>query len=230
MSAERCVLIFLKSPDPGRVKSRLSHDIDEEVVLSLYRNFGLDLLDTLRKGRYAFKFFFYPPESEEKISNWLGKDCSYAPQRGNDLGERMKNAFNQTFSEGFLTVLLIGSDIPDLTSEILQEAFEFNGNDAVIGPAHDGGYYLIGFKNNTFLPEIFEKIPWSTDVVFERTMEIFKKHHHKVCILPKCRDVDRIEDLRELIERNGYSEFANSRTMTFISKNRNKLFKEDETH
>ena len=227
MSIEKCVLIFLKSPDPGLVKTRLSRDIDEKVVLSLYRNFGLDLLETLRRGNHAFKIIFYPPESEEKISGWLGKDCSYEPQQGNDLGERMKNAFSNAFLEGFTRVLLIGSDIPDLTNIILHNAFALDSHDAVIGPAFDGGYYLIGFKNNTFLPEIFEEISWSTDTVFARTMEIFKKYRYKVCILPKWRDVDSIEDLGALVERNRHTGFAGSKTMAFISNNKKRLFREN---
>lgn len=227
---DRCVLIFLKSPDAGLVKSRLSRDIDEAAVLSLYKNFGLDLLETLRKGRYAFEFFFYPQESEEKISNWLGEDFSYEPQQGHDLGERMKNAFVRSFSEGFPRVVLIGGDIPDLTNKVLHDAFELESHDAVIGPAFDGGYYLIGFKNDTFLPEIFEEMPWGTDAVFARTMEIFKKNNYRVRILPKWRDVDRIEDLRALVDKNRHTEFANSRTMTFISKNMDRLFKGDEDH
>jgi rSAM/selenodomain-associated transferase 1 len=226
MSAQRCVLIFLKSPDPGMVKSRLSRDIGAETVLSLYKNFCLDLLETLRRGRHAFKIFFYPPESEERIAEWLGRDCSYVPQRGSDLGERMKNAFILTFAEGFSRVLLIGSDIPDLPNTILHEAFGFESYDAVIGPAFDGGYYLIGFKNNTFLPEIFEGIPWGADGVFKKTMERFRMSRCKVHLLPTWRDVDTSDDLRALVEKNRDTEFADSRTMAFISKNRVRLFKD----
>ena len=225
MSIERCVLMFVKSPDAGWVKTRLSRDIDEKAVLSLYRNFGIDLLETLRRGKYTFKIIFTPPEAEDKISAWLGKDCSYEPQRGNDLGERMKNAFSNAFLEGFTRVLLIGSDIPDLPDMILHDAFELDSHDAVIGPAFDGGYYLIGFKNNTFLPEIFAEISWSTDAVFARTMEIFNMSRYKVNILPKWRDVDSIEDLHALADRNRYTDFAGSNTMDFIAKNRSSLFR-----
>ena len=208
------------------VKSRLSRDIGAETALSLYKNFCLDLLETLRRGRHAFKVFFYPPESGKRIAEWLGQDCSYAPQRGGDLGERMKNAFHLAFAEGFSRVLLIGSDIPDLPNSILREAFGFNGSDAVIGPAFDGGYYLIGFKEDSFLPEVFDGIPWGTDEVFKRTMERFRKGGCKVRILPTWRDVDRFEDLRALAERNRDTEFADSRTMAFISGHRGRLYKD----
>jgi glycosyltransferase A (GT-A) superfamily protein (DUF2064 family) len=136
-AGKNCILIFIKSPERGMVKARLSEDIDEDTVLSLYRNFVLDLLETIRKGRHAFQIFFYPPGSKEKVSNWLGKGYSYMPQKGKDLGERMKNAFSRAFSEGFSKVLLMGSDIPDLTNAVINDAFELNDHDAVIGPAFD---------------------------------------------------------------------------------------------
>jgi rSAM/selenodomain-associated transferase 1 len=217
-SAERCVLVFLKFPAPGMVKSRLSESLGEELVLSLYRNFCLDLLDTLRKGSYTFKIYFHPPESRGRICSWLGEDFPLEPQRGNDLGERMKNAFVQTFSEGFSSVVLIGSDLPDLPNTVLHEALDLENHDAVIGPALDGGYYLIGFKKNTFLPGAFKQIPWSTERVFAATTEIFEKNNCRVHVLRKWGDVDKIEDLRSLVERNRHTEFSKSRTMVFLLK------------
>lgn len=222
-AGENCILIFIKSPERGMVKARLSEDIDGDIVVSLYKNFVLDLLETVRNGGHTFRIFFSPPESEEKISKWLGRGSSYIPQKGKDLGERMKNAFSRAFSEGFSKVLLVGSDIPDLTDTVINDAFELIEHDAVIGPAFDGGYYLIGFKRSTFLPEIFEEIPWSTDIVFERTIKILKKYDYKIHVLPEWRDIDRLDDLAALVERNRDTEFANSRTMSFILNNLKKL-------
>lgn len=219
-----CVLLFVKLPEKGKVKSRLSKNLDETIVLSLYKKFVLDLVDTLKKGGYSFKICFTPPDSKGKFSDWLGKEYSYMPQKGLDLGERMKNAFIESFSEGCLNVLIIGSDVPDLPNTLLDKALELCNDHAVIGPAFDGGYYLIGFNHNTFLPEIFDGIPWSTGEVFGRTMEIFNKYNHKVHILQKWRDVDSLDDLRALAERNKRTEFADSRTMRFISGNMKRLF------
>jgi rSAM/selenodomain-associated transferase 1 len=221
---KNCILIFIKYPERGMVKARLSECMDDNMIVSLYRSFVLDFLDTIRKGKHAFKIFFYPPESKEKVSKWLGGDFSYIPQKGKNLGERMKNAFCRTFSEGFSRVLLVGSDIPDLTNEVINVAFDLNDNDAVIGPAFDGGYYLIGFKSSAFLPEIFEGIPWSTDIVFERTMKIFRKYNYKIQVLPEWRDVDRLDDLKALVRRNRETKFSNSRTMSFILNNMKELF------
>ncbi len=156
MSDKKCMLLFIKFPEKGTVKSRLAKDIHEDSALSLYRNLVLDILKTLETGKYQLKLCFYPPDALDKFSAWLGKGYAYMPQKGKDLGERMKNAFRETFSQGFAKVLLIGSDIPDLTRTIINEAYEFDNYDAVIGPSLDGGYYLIGFKHDTFSPEIFE--------------------------------------------------------------------------
>ena len=219
MYRKKCILLFVKYPEWGMVKSRLLKDLTEDVVLSLYKNFVLDLLDTLKKGRYRFEICFYPPESKEKMLNWLGKDYVYMPQKGKDLGERMSHAFTEGFSEGFSKVVLIGSDIPDLTYELIDKAFEFDANDAVIGPSFDGGYYLIGFKNNSFLPDIFEGIQWSTGTVFKKTMEILNRKNYRVHILPKWQDIDMLDDVRVLFERNKNTGFADSRTMHFLSAN-----------
>ena len=212
-----CLLLFVKYPDKGKVKSRLSKEFGEDTVLLLYEAFVLDVLETVNKGKYRFTICFHPPSAQEKIASWLGKSYLYMPQNGSDLGEKMKNAFASAFSEGFEKVMLIGSDIPDLPKEIIDEAFASDG-EAVIGPATDGGYYLIGFKRDTFLPHIFEGMQWSTASVFERTMEIFRKHSCKVHILPQWRDVDTPEDLRAFYERNRNTAFVHSRTMGFIKR------------
>lgn len=212
------------------VKSRLAGDLDGDLAILLYKNFILDLLDTLKKGGHCFRICFYPPDAGEKLSDWLGKGYSYLPQNGKDLGERMKNAFLDAFSEGFFKALIIGSDIPDITNQIINEALESDDNDAVIGPSFDGGYYLIGFKHNTFLPGIFEGIEWGTNTVFEKTMEIFSKNGYKVHLLPEWHDVDRLEDLRALVDGNKNTDFANSTTMAFIRDNQKKLFGENKNH
>jgi rSAM/selenodomain-associated transferase 1 len=219
MPAENCIILFIKYPEKGKVKSRLAEDLDDDIVLLLYQNFVLDLLDTLKKGRHPFTICFYPPDAEGKVAEWLGKDYTYKSQNGKDLGERMKNAFLGSFAEGYSKVLIVGSDIPDITNNIIEEAFSFDHYHAVIGPAYDGGYYLIGFRNNTFLPAIFDAMPWGTENVFEKTMEIFRKNNYNVHLLTKWRDVDKLDDLRGLIERSKNTDFAGSRTVEFIHKN-----------
>lgn len=210
------LLLFVKYPDRGKVKSRLSKIFGEERVLRLYEGFVFDLLETLMKGGCRPTICFHPPSAREKISLWLGEGYVYKPQNGRDLGEKMKKAFVSAFSDEYEKVVLIGSDIPDLTQEIMDEAFASDG-DAVIGPSMDGGYYLIGFRREAFLPSVFDGIAWSTASVFERTMEIFRKHSYKVHILPQLRDIDTPEDLRAFCERNRDTAFAHSRTMTLMA-------------
>lgn len=216
MSSGKCILLFVRYPVKGKIKSRLSKELDEDIVLKLYKNFVLDIIETLKKGRHIFRVCFFPSNSKKKISNWLGSEIDYMPQRGSDLGERMKNAFIELFRSNVTEALIIGSDIPDLTNEVFDEAFNLEAYDAVIGPALDGGYYLIGFKKDTFLPYIFDGIEWGTEKVFKKTMEILRKYNYRVRILPVWQDVDRIEDLKALFRRNQNTAFAYSKTMEFL--------------
>ena len=225
MDNKKCLMVFVKFPEKGKVKSRLSEVFGTDLVLALYECFVFDLLETIGREPYPLKICFSPPERTESILRWIGKEYTYMPQEGNDLGERMKNAFMAAFSEGFSEVVLIGSDIPDLPAEAFHNAFAFDQYNASIGPASDGGYYLIGFKKDSFLPEIFNGIEWGTSTVLEKTMARFKKHAYSVRILPVWHDVDRPEDLQALYARNIHSEFAASRTMRFLSGNLDKFFR-----
>ena len=224
MPDKSIVLLFIKAPFKGRVKSRLAAAVGEEAAFELYKNFILDIIDALSTSGYPFRVCFYPPDAEEAITTWLVGHPA-APQDGNELGERMELAFKKIFTEGFTSAILIGSDIPDLTPAVFHEALEsLNDNDAVIGPAADGGYYLIGFNKRSFLPRIFRGIPWSTDTVFRETMDILKESSLRVHLVPQWKDVDTLEDLKALFERNRNSGFNESRTMTYLMKNRTRLF------
>ena len=114
----RCLIVFVKYPQPGQVKSRLANDFDGDFAADLYGAFVLDILDSVAEGDWQLRIHFYPPEKETEIKKMFGNDHEYRPQRGADLGARMKNAFDDCFSGGFKSVVLIGSDIPDLPSEI----------------------------------------------------------------------------------------------------------------
>jgi rSAM/selenodomain-associated transferase 1 len=224
MDGNRCIIMLVKYPENGRVKSRLAAALDEKTAADLYRCFVGDLLHTLRQSSYPFKISYFPPDLEDKVGQWLGKELAYQPQAGANLGERMKNAFAQIFREGFRQVLLIGSDSPDLPGTIFDEAFHaLVHNDAVLGPSPDGGYYLIGFKTQTFLPHVFTGVEWGTEKVFAQTMSVFESHQYRVHILPPWRDVDRIEDLATLYQENRGKAFASSKTMAYILNNRERI-------
>ena len=213
----RCIIIFVRYPEKGAVKSRLAPVLGEELVVSLYEAFVSDLLATLERSGYPFRIAFTPAEREGDIFRCFGRHEGF-PQAGTDLGERMKNAFQRCFSDGFTSVVLIGSDIPDLPPEIFAEAFAaLDNSGAVIGPAADGGYYLIGFRKETFVPEVFGGIAWSTGTVFAETVARLERARVGVHRLPLWRDVDTPEDLRDLVRRHRDTPFARSRTMAFLA-------------
>jgi rSAM/selenodomain-associated transferase 1 len=216
---ENCLILFVKSPEKGHVKTRLSQLIGENVTRNLYKAFVADMLESIQyKSQYNIKIAFHPQNAKSKVIRWLGKQYSYLPQRGDGLGERMAHTFKQIFSEGFEKALIIGSDIPDLPQSVILKAFEsLSTYDAVIGPSFDGGYYLIGFRNDTFFPEFFHGIEWGTDTVFSQTLDRFKKVQ-TVRIMPLWWDIDLPEDIKGLLERNKNTAFKNSRTISFIKK------------
>lgn len=189
------LLIFVKNPVLGEVKTRLAADIGEQKALDVY----LELLNHTRKITKALpieKFVFYAGEVPAED---LFEEPEYKKkqQSGEDLGQRMAAAFEETFKEGYAPVVIIGSDCYELQANHLHEAFLYlNNNDFVIGPAKDGGYYLLGM--NAFDKEIFEGIEWSTETVFADTLNYIKKKHKSYHLLQHLRDVDTADDLGEL--------------------------------
>ena len=130
----------------------------------------------------------------------------------------MKSAFIQVFEEGYNRAILIGSDFPDLPTPFLHEALgSLKNHPSVIGPAVDGGYYLIGFRKEAFLPVVFEGMPWGTERVLGRTLSLLKNHGQDFHTLPPWNDVDGLDDLKELINRSQATGFTDSKTMAFLS-------------
>jgi rSAM/selenodomain-associated transferase 1 len=221
MHGKHIILLFIKAPIAGQVKVRLAADVGDAAAVDLYKSFILDIVSAVEKSSYPFRICFHPQEKKEAVSTWIGPHYAYMPQQGDHLGKKMEDAFSRIFSEGFSRCVLIGSDIPDLPSSILKEAFEsLENNDAVIGPAADGGYYLIGFNQRSFLPLIFQGIAWSTDTVFRETVRILNGASLNVHVLPQWRDVDTLGDLQLLFERNRNTAFTRSTTMTYLLNTR----------
>jgi len=181
--------------------------IGDDSAANLYRDFITQMLSTLRRGDFPFYICFYPKNALKGLKEWLGDQHHYIPQKGKDLGERMKNSFVEAFKMGSKRVVLIGSDIPDLPLGFIEEAFTSLGEkDAVIGPAYDGGYYLIGFKEKTFSPQVFERMAWGTERVFEDTMKVLKNLNQRVHTLPYLRDIDTVDDLKNIDPSFGRSD------------------------
>ena len=200
---ESCIIIFAKAPIHGHVKTRLAKDMDASVVLSLYRNFVKDIIDKISDMGHHIKIFYDPPGSESLslMREWLGDYHEFVLQTGSDLGQKMANAFEYVFKHGTRQAVLLGTDFPDLPKEIISDAIQIlKIKDAVIGPAIDGGYYLIGFSSDTYLQTIFTDIAWGTSAVFQQTMDVFLSSGFEVHQLPKWRDVDVYDDLKDLIQ------------------------------
>jgi rSAM/selenodomain-associated transferase 1 len=215
---KRCILFYVKYPEHGRVKRRLAAYFGEELTTELYKNFVSDSLTTLSSCETPLKVCFYPPHREELCIAWLGTHYDCLPQRGRNLGERMKNSFFDAWCQGYQHVIITGSDIPDLPQAFIKEAFSMLwSNDVVIGPAYDGGYYLIGFRRETFLPEVFEQIPWGTEEVYSKTIDRLKTEELSIGTLPRWHDIDTPDDLKDLCTRNRHTPFHKSKTISFIT-------------
>jgi rSAM/selenodomain-associated transferase 1 len=220
MSDTSIVILFAKIPVRGGVKTRLAQALDGDLVLRLYESMVLDTIDMLKQSGFPFRICISPPGAVEEARAWLGNGYAFMPQNGDDLGERMEQAFVRVFSEGFQESILIGSDIPGLSSVTVREAFSsLAEHGAVVGPANDGGYYLIGFSREAFYPEIFHSMPWSTPAVFRETLGRFATASRLVSVLPEHIDADTREDLIALLRRQeGLT--ASSRTLSLLIQHR----------
>ena len=199
---KECVLFFVKWPEKGKVKTRLAREIGSDHAVNLYRCFILDLAETLKKLPQDVILCYSPTDAEPLFRSWLGDRFQYLPQPDGDLGMRMKKSFVQAFENGYKRAVLIGSDCPDLPEATLKQAFtELEKTEAVIGPAVDGGYWLIGFQSPSFYAPVFEGISWSTETVFTETMKKFSQRKINVAVLPKWMDIDTMANLREWHER-----------------------------
>ncbi len=219
MNKNRCVVMFARYPEAGKVKSRLIPCMGEEKTALLYRCFVNDLIDMLDGGLFSVRIAFTPVEKRAEMASCFGNGQVYMPQKGVDLGERMKRAFIDCFEAGISSVLVIGSDLPDLSRHIVEKGFSvLEACDSVIGPSRDGGYYLIGFRRDTFLPDIFDGIAWGTGTVHEKTMEALNSRKSRVFRLPTQRDIDRPDDLAHFFRRSRRAGRVDLRTMHYLMK------------
>lgn len=194
------LLIFVKNPKRGHVKTRLAESVGEEEALRIYRQLlriTKSVSDKLNCIRQVWYSDFIDGEDL-----WSTGDYEKRLQKGSNLGERMKQAFRQVFADGYEKAIIIGSDCAALKYQIIEHSFKaLDRNDAVIGPSEDGGYYLLGMSE--FYPNIFDGINWSTSTVFEATIAKVEELDLSVQLMPQLNDIDTIEDLRVSdIERN----------------------------
>jgi rSAM/selenodomain-associated transferase 1 len=186
------LIIFVRNPIYGKVKTRLAKDIGDEMALQVYQlllNHTLDITKSLKCN----KFVYYADEvSDQDI--WDNKGYVKRLQNGNDLGERMYYAMKDLFDAGFTKVLIIGSDCFQLKTEILEDAIiMLDQNSAVLGPAIDGGYYLLGLTS--MIPDLFVNKEWSSEKVAQQTMDNFVRLGISYGLLEELNDIDDATDL-----------------------------------
>ncbi len=189
--------IMIKYPEPGRVKTRLAKDIGDHRAAEICREIAeLIMANTDPCGQaYQRTVLYDPPERLPDFEQWLPGNL-FVLQRGDNVGGRMDNAIRDLLARGAEKVVLTGADIPALNAAIITGAFAaLDHADIVIGPAADGGYYLIGMKGQH--GEIFRSIPWSTERVFETTVRLIRASALRWRELVTLRDIDRAEDLQD---------------------------------
>lgn len=187
---KEALIIFVRNPVQGRVKTRIAATIGDENALAIYKHL-LQYTKQIVSFLDVTKHVFY---ADELNGNDLWDGNEKYLQTGNDLSDRMKNAFNCVFAKGYSKVIIIGSDCFELTPSIIDSAFDYlDESDIVIGPAKDGGYYLLGMS--TPHPYLFENIQWSTNRVFNETLGIIRENNLSISLLPELNDIDEEKDI-----------------------------------
>jgi rSAM/selenodomain-associated transferase 1 len=183
------LIVFVRKPELGGVKTRLAKEVGAHQALAIYEKLlrhTFEIIQSLPCDKYTFV-------SGEGITTfWDGYSC--IQQKGDDLGARMHNAFDVLFKKGYHNLVIIGSDCLQLTTALLQQAFaQLQEHDVVIGPATDGGYYLLGMKQ--LHTQLFRNKSWSTATVYHHTVQDINEAHLKLFQLPMLSDVDEAADV-----------------------------------
>lgn len=201
---QRHLIIMTKYPQPGQTKTRLMTALGPQGAAALHSRLARHTIASLLTFNPEIR---YSGGSPTLMENWLSDlnsgnfhagNLTYSPQGNGDLGDRMARAFAASFAEGYDRVVMIGTDCPAIDSELVEQAFEqLQHQPITLGPAMDGGYYLIGLRSNStdLFPAIFQGIAWSTETVLQQTLAIVHQSHHPITLLPKLPDIDRPDDL-----------------------------------
>jgi rSAM/selenodomain-associated transferase 1 len=188
------IIIFQKNAELGKVKTRLAKDLGDHKALEIYDRL-CEFTHRICSQVPVDKFLYYSnfvPEDKPGYASYYFK-----VQTGDDLGDRMSNAFSDLFSAGYQKVLIIGTDCAEISPDLFLEAFEIlNEQDVVIGPAEDGGYYLLGMSQ--FFPQLFHDVNWSTSEVIEQTKSNIKSIGISYGELAVRSDIDTLEDWQKM--------------------------------
>ncbi len=196
----RCILLFVKNPVAGQVKTRLGSEIGMEEAAVAYRRLTEQVLRQLPRD-VPLRVCFAPAEAEATVRAWLARpDATFQPQVGVDLGARLAHAFQTAFTAGCTRAAVIGSDCIDLSPGLFAEAFTaLDSHDAVLGPSLDGGYYLLALRRPD--PQVFAGIDWSTERVCAQTQARLHELGWSCHLLPSKTDVDTLAEWREAVAK-----------------------------
>ncbi len=196
MISER-LIIFTRYPESGKTKTRLIPILGAEGAANLQRQMTEYTIAEAKSCLSAHPLSIevhFAGGNLQLMKTWLGDEIAYYQQSEGDLGRRMMSAFEISFAAGMSGVIIIGTDCPDFNAKSMDEAFQLlSHNDLVLGPAADGGYYLIGLRR--LIPELFVGIDWGTSQVRQQTVEIAQSMNLAIAYLPILNDIDRPEDL-----------------------------------
>ncbi|MEG5056589.1 TIGR04282 family arsenosugar biosynthesis glycosyltransferase [Microcoleus sp. A2-C5] len=191
------LMVFTRYPEPGKTKTRLIPVLGETGAANLHRLMAQKAIAggiSLQNSRRLSVEIHHTGGSQQQMQDWLGSDIIYQNQIDGDLGARMTAAFQKSFNSGVDKAVIIGTDCPALKAEIIAQAFDkLSQHDLVLGPAKDGGYYLIGLRRS--IPELFRGINWGTSEVFAATRAIAQNLDLNIANLPTLADIDLPEDL-----------------------------------
>lgn len=188
--------LFVKFPEPGKVKTRIAKDAGCLYAAAAYRGIADRVLrnTVAAADEYERTIFYTPANRGREFTTWIPGE-RMLPQQGRDIGERMSHAIMELFHEGASKAIIAGVDVPELGTEVIREAFRrLDTADIVLGPAEDGGYYLIGMKS--LHEEVFRNISWSTAEVFRQTVSVADAMKLRYEAVVTLSDVDTIEDLK----------------------------------
>jgi len=196
-AAKECLIVFTRYPEPGKTKTRMIPLLGSEGAAMLQRQMTEHTLAQVKQLQSQHPIsveVYFAGGNPQLMQSWLGSGIVYRSQGEGDLGCRMVSALQSAFNNGSSGVVIIGTDCPGVNVLVMEQAFEALSNyDLVLGPAQDGGYYLIGVRR--LIPELFSGISWGTSEVLQQTVEIAKQIDLAIAYLPTLADVDRPEDL-----------------------------------
>lgn len=195
ITSDNNLIIFLKYPEKGKVKTRLAKDIGNEKALLIYKKLVSKLLNQIDSNNYDISIYFYPESKKNEVKKWINlPEIKHLAQSGDDLGIRMLNAFKDSISLKYAKTVIIGTDCLEINNNIISKSFYLlDDSDLVLGPATDGGYYLIGLK--AVVETIFQDIHWSTEKVLKQTINKAKEIKLSYKFLDFLSDIDTLEDL-----------------------------------